>query len=96
LHLPKDFAFPGTARPRLPTMPVEISPRIYNGLPQKLRSTSPAAVQHVCHFGRGVESVRLLTSPTGGGPKVDLTLRLNVIAVCAAIAFVGAVLLGAF
>jgi len=27
---------------------------------------------------------------------VDLTLRLNVLAVCAAIAFVGAVLLGAF
>jgi hypothetical protein len=28
--------------------------------------------------------------------KVDLTLRLNVLAVCAAIAFVSAVLLGAF
>jgi len=27
---------------------------------------------------------------------VDLTLRLNLLAVCAAIAFVGAVLLGAF
>jgi len=27
---------------------------------------------------------------------VDLTLRLNVLAVCAAIVFVGAVLLGAF
>jgi len=29
-------------------------------------------------------------------PKVDLALRLNVLAVCAAIAFVGAILLGAF
>lgn len=29
-------------------------------------------------------------------PRVDLTLRLNVLAVFAAIAFVGAVLLGAF
>jgi hypothetical protein len=28
--------------------------------------------------------------------QVDLTLRLNVLAVCAAIVFVGAVLLGAF
>jgi len=29
-------------------------------------------------------------------PQVDLALRLNVLAVCAAIAFVGAILLGAF
>jgi hypothetical protein len=28
--------------------------------------------------------------------EVDLTLRLNVLAVCAAIAFVAAILLGAF
>ena len=33
---------------------------------------------------------------TQGGRQVDLTLRLNVLAVCAAIVFVGAVLLGAF
>lgn len=31
-----------------------------------------------------------------GGSTVDLTLRLNVLAVCAVFAFVGAILLGAF
>ena len=31
-----------------------------------------------------------------GGAAVDLTLRLNVLAVCAVFAFVGAILLGAF
>ena len=31
-----------------------------------------------------------------GGTAVDLTLRLNVLAVCAVFAFVGAILLGAF
>jgi hypothetical protein len=31
-----------------------------------------------------------------GRPSVDLALRLNVLAVCAAFAFVGAILLGAF
>jgi hypothetical protein len=41
----------------------------------------------------------LLDSPhvhIEGGQQVDLTLRLNVLAVCAAIVFVSAVLLGAF
>jgi hypothetical protein len=31
-----------------------------------------------------------------GGPRVDIALRMNVLAVCAAFAFVGAILLGAF
>jgi len=31
-----------------------------------------------------------------GGTAVDLALRLNVLAVCAVFAFVGAILLGAF
>jgi hypothetical protein len=33
---------------------------------------------------------------TDGGLKLDLAMRLNVLAVCAAILFVGAILLGAF
>ena len=49
------------------------------------------AVHNVCNFSRGpglLDSAR----PYRGGLKVDLTLRLNVLAVCAAIAFVGAIL----
>ncbi len=40
----------------------------------------------------------LLVSPyiNKGGTAVDLALRLNVLAVCAVFAFVGAILLGAF
>jgi hypothetical protein len=53
------------------------------------------ALQHVCNFGRGASLVDLKSVQTGG-LQVDLTLRLNVLAVCAAIVFVGAVLLGAF
>jgi hypothetical protein len=33
---------------------------------------------------------------TKGGDAVDLTLKFNVLAVCAVFAFVGAILLGAF
>ena len=50
------------------------------------------AVHNVCNFSRRpglIDSPR----PYRGGLKVDLTLRLNVLAVCAAIAFVGAVLI---
>ena len=54
------------------------------------------AVQHVWFFGAGGESARLTSNPTDGGLKVDLALRLNVLAVCAAIVFVGAILFGAF
>jgi hypothetical protein len=35
-------------------------------------------------------------SLTAREPAVDLALKLNVLAACAAIAFVGAILLGAF
>jgi hypothetical protein len=31
-----------------------------------------------------------------GGANVDLTLRLNVVAVCAVFLFIGAILIGAF
>jgi hypothetical protein len=54
------------------------------------------ALQHVWFFGPAAPSVRLKSSSTDGGRKVDLALRLNVLAVCAAIVFVGAILLGAF
>ena len=49
-------------------------------------------MHNVCNFSRGpglLDSARLIQ----GGLKVDLTLRLNVLAVCAAIAFVGAILI---
>ena len=55
-----------------------------------------AAVQHVCDFGRMVTLIDSDPCPADGGRKVDLTLRLNVLAVCAAVVFVSAVLLGAF
>jgi hypothetical protein len=39
----------------------------------------------------------LVWDPTNkGGTAVDLALKLNVLAVCAVFAFVGAILLGAF
>jgi hypothetical protein len=38
----------------------------------------------------------LASAQQRGRPSVDLALRLNVLAVCAAVAFVGAILLGAF
>jgi hypothetical protein len=71
---------------------VEIFRLNYNHLRHKIGIRNAVAVQHVCHFGCRDESVRLSFSATGGGQKVDLTLRLNVIAVCAAIAFVGAII----
>jgi hypothetical protein len=37
-----------------------------------------------------------MASAIGGGRAVNLALRLNVLALCAVFAFVGAVLLGAF
>ena len=50
------------------------------------------ALHNVCNFGRGAVLLDLL-SLIEEALKVDLTLRLNVLAVCAAIAFVGAVLI---
>ena len=54
-----------------------------------------AAMQHVCHL----EGSRTLVDSTlvyMTEASVDLTLRLNLLAVLAAIVFVSAVLLGAF
>ncbi len=47
-------------------------------------------------FGPGSLSVRLWHYNKHGGCDVDLALRLNVLAVFAAFAVVGAILLGAF
>ena len=49
------------------------------------------AVQYVCNFSRRPSLLDSRQS-NRGGLKVDLTLRLNVLAVFAAIAFVGAIL----
>jgi hypothetical protein len=53
------------------------------------------AVQHICCFGVDAKSDRHSSSTTGS-IHVNLALRLNVLAVYAVFAFVGAVLLGAF
>ena len=45
---------------------------------------------------RALRSVLAFDHRNKGGTTVDLTLRLNLLAVCAAFVFVGAVLLGAF
>jgi len=49
------------------------------------------ALHHVCNFSRGPILIDF-GQFNRGGLKVDLTLRLNVLAVCVAIAFVGAIL----
>jgi hypothetical protein len=56
-----------------------------------------AALQHICRFGAGCTSVKLcLSCNDDGRPHVDLALRLDVLAMCAVFAFLGAILLGAF
>jgi hypothetical protein len=56
-----------------------------------------AAVQHAFFFGASFGSASLLASTTQMEVRrVDLTMRLNVLAVCAVFVFVGAIVLGAF
>jgi hypothetical protein len=56
-----------------------------------------AALQHIWRFGAGCTSVKLFDSCNDDGrPHVDLALRLDVLAMCAVFAFLGAILLGAF
>ena len=50
------------------------------------------AAQYVCNFSRGPSLLDSGAVQPLGGLQVDLTLRLNVIAVCAAVVFVGAIL----
>jgi hypothetical protein len=59
------------------------------GLMRKLGGT------HATTFGRHAFRASLYQS-TREAPTVDLALKLNVLAVCAVFAFVGAILLGAF
>ena len=54
-----------------------------------------AAMQHVCHL-EGSGTLLEFSQVQLTEASVDLTLRLNVLAVLAAIVFVSAVLLGAF
>jgi hypothetical protein len=71
---------------------------------QSLAAAIPAAHDESCKFRLtglqpALEPARfLLILPhiNKGGTAVDLALRLNVLAVCAVFAFVGAILLGAF
>ena len=71
---------------------------------QALAAAIPAAHDGSCKYrltGLQPSSGRvrslLVCDPTNkGGTAVDLALKLNVLAVCAVFAFVGAILLGAF
>jgi hypothetical protein len=54
------------------------------------------AVHNVCHFSQGPGLLDSGPVQPEEASQVDLTLRLNVLAVCVAIAFVSAVLVGAF
>jgi hypothetical protein len=54
------------------------------------------ALQYICHFTRPLFSARLQSHQQGWSTHVDLALRLDVLAVCAVFAFIGAILLGAF
>jgi hypothetical protein len=61
------------------------------------RFRAPAlAVQHISRFVPFCAPAILDQTMTQGGRDVDHALRLDVLAVCAVFAFVGAVLLGAF
>jgi hypothetical protein len=55
-----------------------------------------AALQNISRFSPGPMSARLASLQQGGSTYVDLALKLNVLAVFAVFAFVGAILLGAF
>lgn len=56
-----------------------------------------SAPQNISRFERRRNSARLaVTSTIYGAPDVDVALKLNVLAVFAVFAFVGAILLGAF
>src|SRR6266566_4097613 len=56
-----------------------------------------AAVQHISSFGSPAISASIASMSTIREARgVDIALKLNVLAVCAAFMFVGAILLGAF
>jgi hypothetical protein len=57
---------------------------------------SPSHLQNICHKDDVTALLDLAHSDRGGGRDVDLALKLNVLAVFAVFAFVGAILLGAF
>jgi hypothetical protein len=54
------------------------------------------AVQNISQFWERTKSARLVSTANSREHFVDLALNMNVLAVCAVFAFVGAVLLGAF
>jgi len=55
------------------------------------------AAQNIWRFGSlGVFAILLRWYDKNGACNVDLALRLDVLAMCAVFAFVGAILLGAF
>jgi hypothetical protein len=54
------------------------------------------ATHNISRFWEQADSARLISRQTSREHFVDLALNLNVLAICAVFAFVGAVLLGAF
>jgi hypothetical protein len=66
-------------------------------LPQRHARSRPDALHNVCRFGVRIFSDTVFTIVNGlGGNRVAMALKLDVLAVFAAMIFVGAILLGAF
>jgi hypothetical protein len=85
-------------------LPHRAARRSFVARDQALAAAIPAAHDAACEFracdkqdaSAAVRYLLGLRDFNKGGTAVDLTLRLNVLAVCAVFAFVGAILLGAF
>jgi hypothetical protein len=96
--------FAKSQRPGFFAPPHCVAQRSFVAHDQALATAIPAAHDPSCKFRLtglqpASEAARFLLVfhyLNKGGTAVDLTLRLNVLAVCAVFAFVGAILLGAF
>jgi hypothetical protein len=68
---------------------------IVNSKMNKLRVIEVWVLRHICRFELARRSASLRRFQQGR-ENVDLTLRLNVLVVCAIVVFLGAILFGAF
>jgi hypothetical protein len=96
--------FTKSQRPGIFALPHCVAQRSIVAHDQAVATAIPAAHDMPCKYrltglqpasGRA-RSLLVFDYINKGGTAVDLTLRLNVLAVCAVFAFVGAILLGAF
>jgi hypothetical protein len=96
--------FAKSQRPGIFALPHCVAQRSIVTHDQALATAIPAAHDLSCKFhvigtqptSRPARFLLVFDHINKGGTAVDLTLRLNVLAVCAVFAFVGAILLGAF